>query len=189
MNAEHWIDLRCHPSTPAGAVRAIAVLVRRSAAGAELRISYRLDGELARISIPLPAVPRINTELWRRTCFEAFIAVDGQSAYHELNFSPSGQWAVYAFSGYRNGAPLLDETMRPRIEVRTGGARLELDAAVRLDALRAGYPRAVLRVGLSAVIETRDGLSYWALHHRAGKPDFHDARGFALLLEPPAPRW
>jgi hypothetical protein len=44
-----------------------------------------------------------------------------------------------------------------------------------------------LRVGLSAVIEASDGFSYWALRHRADKPDFHDADGFALLLEPPGP--
>ena len=41
---------------------------------------------------------------------------------------------------------------------------------------------------LSAVIEASDGLSYWALRHPADKPDFHDADGFALLLEPPGPK-
>jgi hypothetical protein len=35
------------------------------------------------------------------------------------------------------------------------------------------------------VIEASGGLSYWALRHRADKPDFHDPDSFALLLEPP----
>jgi hypothetical protein len=188
MNAEDWIDLRCHHSTPAKTVRTIAVLVRRSAS-AELQMTFRLDGDLSRIAIPPPGPPRINTQLWRHTCFEAFIAVDGQSAYHEFNFSPSGEWTVYAFSGYRNGGPLQDETMRPDIAVRCAGSRLELDATLRLDALSNVHPSASLRVGLSAVIEAEDGLSYWALRHRGGKPDFHDAAGFALLLEPPGPQW
>ncbi len=188
MTVEHCIDLRCHPSTRSEAVRAIQVLVRRSA-NAELQMTFRLDGDISRIRVSSPGVPRIATQLWRHTCFEAFIAVEGQPAYHEFNFAPSGEWAVYAFCGYRNGGPLANEMMRPDIAVRSTGNRLELDALVRLDALSAIHPRASLRIGLSAVIEASDGLSYWALRHPADKPDFHDADGFALLLEPPSLEW
>ncbi len=152
-------------------------------------MTFRLDGDIPRIRISPPGVPRMATQLWRRTCFEAFIAVEGQPAYHEFNFAPSAEWAVYAFRGYRNGGPLANEMMRPHIAVRSTGSRLELDAVVRLDGLSAVHPRACLRVGLSAVIEASDGLSYWALRHRADKPDFHDADGFALLLEPPGREW
>jgi hypothetical protein len=77
--------------------------------------------------------------------------------------------------------------MRPHIAVRSTGSRLELDALVRLDVLSAIHPNACLRIGLSAVIEASDGLSYWAIHHPSDKPDFHNADGFALLLEPPGP--
>jgi hypothetical protein len=186
MTVEQWIDLKCHPSTRTESVRAIQVLVRRSAA-AELQLTFRLDGDISRINIPAPVAPRIGTELWRHTCFEAFINVEGQTAYHEFNFAPSGEWCVYALSGYRKGAPVADETMRPRIALRSTGSRLELDALVRLDTLSSVHPRAGLRIGLSAVIEASDGLSYWALRHPADKPDFHDADGFTLLLEPPGP--
>ncbi len=182
MTVEHWIELRCHPSTRARAVRTIGVLVRRSAS-AELQMTFRLDGDIPRISISPPGA----TELWRHTCFEAFIALEGQPAYHEFNFAPSGEWTVYAFRDYRNGGPVLSEKMRPQIALRSTGSQLELDALVRLDRLSAIHPRAVLRIGLSAVIETRDGLSYWALRHPADKPDFHNADGFALLLQPPGP--
>jgi hypothetical protein len=186
MTVEHWIDLRCHPSTRPEAVRAIQVFAHRSA-GAELRMTFRLDGDIPRIRVPSPGVPRIATQLWRHTCFEAFIAMEGQSAYYEFNFAPSGEWAVYTFRGYRNGGPLADEMMGPRIAVRSTASRLELDTLVRLDVLSANHPRASLRIGLSAVIEASDGLSYWALRHPADKPDFHDAIGFALVLQPPGP--
>ncbi len=186
MTAEHWIDLTCHPSRRTETVRAIQVLVRRSAS-AELRMTFRLDGDIPRIHLPSPGSLRIGTQLWRHTCFEAFVAVEGQPAYHEFNFAPSREWAVYRFSGYRNGGPVADETMRPEIAVRSTGTGLELGTVVRLDRLSAMHPRAPLRIGLSAVIEASDGLSYWAIRHSAGKPDFHDAKGFALLLEPPGP--
>jgi len=188
MTVEHCIDLRRHPSTRAETVRSIQVLVRRSAS-AELQMTFRLDGDISRIRVPSPGVPRIAIQLWQHTCFEAFIAVEGQAAYHEFNFAPSGEWAAYAFAGYRSGGPLANETMRPNIAVRSTGSRLELDALVRLEVLSAIHPHASLRIGLSAVIEASDGLSYWAIHHPADKPDFHNADGFALLLEPPSPDW
>jgi hypothetical protein len=186
VTGESWIDLQCHPSTRTDAVRAIQVLVRRSA-GAELQITFRLDGDIPRIIVSPPGVPRFAKELWRHTCFEAFIAIEGQPAYHEFNFAPSGEWAVYAFRRYRNGGPVADEAMRPNTAIRSTANRLELDALVRLDSMSAIHQRASLRIGLSAVIETSDGLSYLALRHPKDKPDFHHAGGFALLLEPPGP--
>jgi hypothetical protein len=186
MSIEHCRDLSRHPSSRPDALRAIQVLIRRSL-NAELRMTFSLDGDISRLLIPSPGPPRIANELWRHTCFEAFVAVQGRSAYHEFNFAPSGEWTVYALRDYRDGGPLADETMDPQIAVRATRDRLELDALVRLDRLSANHPRARLRIGLAAVIETRDGFSYWALHHPLDKPDFHHVDGFALLLEPPDP--
>jgi hypothetical protein len=185
MTIEHRMELSCHPSTRAEMVCAIEVVVSRSAG--ELQMTFRVDADIPRI-ITLPPDPRgIATQLWRHTCFEAFVAMEGQPAYHEFNFAPSGEWMVYAFSSYRNGGPVANEMMRPHITVRSTADRLELHAVVRLDTLSAAHPRASLRIGLSAIIESSNGLSYWALRHPSDKPDFHDAEGFALQLEPPSP--
>jgi hypothetical protein len=181
---ENWIDLNCHPATSQEVVHAIRARLHRS--GTSLRISYRLEGDLARIRVPSPVKPVIGFELWRHTCFEAFVRIEGADAYHEFNFAPSGQWTVYSFSGYRNGAPLTDETMDPQIAVRSTASHLELDAIVQLDRLSGRHPGAALLLGLAAVIETGGGMSYWALHHPADKADFHRAEGFVLRLEPPA---
>ena len=44
--------------------------------------------------------------------------------------------------------------------------------------------RSGLLLGLCAVLESAEGeLSYWALRHSAGGPDFHDASTFALSRE------
>jgi hypothetical protein len=188
MSDESWIDLHCHPSTRTDAVRAIQVAVRRSSA--ELKLTFRLDGDISRIRVAPPTTPRFARDLWQHTCFEAFIAIygqDEQAAYHEFNFAPSREWAAYAFSGYRNGGPVADEMLHPHIAIRFTANRLELDAMIPLDRLSAIHARALLRIGLSAVIETSDGLSYWALRHPKDKPDFHYAEGFTLSLEPPGP--
>ena len=186
MTGERWIELTCHPSTHTEAVRAFQVLVHRKA-NAELQMTFRLDGDISRILVSPPTLPRFAEQLWQHTCFEAFIAIEGQSAYHEFNLAPSGEWAVYAFRDYRDGGPVANEILRPQIALRSTSSRLELDAFVRLDRLSAIYPPASLRIGLSAVIETSDGVSYWALLHPKDRPDFHDADGFALLTEPPGP--
>jgi len=181
MTGEHWHDLVRHPATAALPVRGIAVSLRRPSVG-EIRLTFRLQGDFSRLRIPAPRKARIGHELWRHTCFEAFVAIEGQRAYHEFNFSPSGEWTVYSFSDYRKGAPLTDEIQDPHTAVRLSPGRLELDAMVRLDRLSALHSKAALRMGLAAIIETDDGLSYWALCHRARKPDFHHPDGFSLTI-------
>ncbi|HVN89801.1 MAG TPA: DOMON-like domain-containing protein [Candidatus Binataceae bacterium] len=180
------LDLRCHPTTPTLIVRRIRVSVLRPTEG-ELHLAYRLDGDISRIRIPPLSVPRIGKELWRHTCFEAFIKAEGQAAYHEFNFAPSREWTVYALSGYRNGGPLTDTSMEPHIAMRSTEDCLELKATIRLERLSQLYTVSVLEVGLSAVIETTEGMSYWALCHPGAKPDFHHSDSFALQLPRPSP--
>ncbi len=182
--SENWIALARHPSARSDAVRSIRVLARRPN-NAELRLAYRLEGDLAQIRIPLPSAPRIGLELWRHTCFEVFVALEGRSGYHEFNFAPSAEWTVYAMRGYRDGTPLSDESIRPEIAMRSNAGGLELSALVRLHRLSATHVTSPLRLGINAVIEARDGFSYWALRHPREKPDFHDAGGFTLVIEPP----
>jgi hypothetical protein len=186
MSFDRPIALACHPSTRTDAVRAIEVRVSRPADGA-LALTFGVAGDLASVRVPPPRPPRIATGLWAHTCFEAFVAVADAPAYHEFNFAPSGEWAAFAFHAYRTGAPLADEGLSPLIAVRATRDRLVLEARVRLERLSPAHAQAPLRLGLSAVIEVRDGTrSYWALRHRAGPPDFHHAEARALWLEPPS---
>jgi len=74
--------------------------------------------------------------------------------------------------------------LRPSISVRNTSEHLELDAVISLDRLFSGDFSGKMRLGLSAVIEAADGgLSYWALRHPPGKPDFHRPEAFALELD------
>jgi hypothetical protein len=149
--------------------------VRGISAGAQraagiLRLHYVIEGEIEAVRLPARGVQPI----WQHTCCEAFIARRATPAYHEFNFSPSGDWAAYAFADYRRGAAM--EIADPGIAMKLTIGTLELQAAVAL-------PEGPAMVGLSAVIEERDGrLSYWALRHAPGKPDFHHRGAFALEL-------
>lgn len=182
-SAPHFVTLACHPQTRTDIVRGVAARVRRSPGGT-LTVEFVLDADLGRLRIPAPRAARRAHGLWEHTCFEAFVAMDNKPAYHEFNFAPSGEWALYAFQSYRESAPQPDELLAPEITVRRAADRLELDAVLRLDKLSAAHATAPLRLALSAVIEEASGsLSYWALRHPPGKPDFHHADAFALTVE------
>lgn len=143
-----------------------------------LKVTYVLEGDLARLRIPPPRPPRFAGRLWQHSCCEIFIARQGMPAYREFNFSPSGEWAVYAFAGYREAVPLSTRPPEPQIAVRRSAESMELEAWVRHDL------GGRLSIGLSVVVEDIEGaLSYWALRHPPGKPDFHHRDAFALELD------
>jgi len=200
------LSLACHPDARSRAVRGVRAGVRRGRDGV-LAVNYVLEGDIDRLRIPPLGTPHIGDRLWQHTCFEIFIARAELSPYHEFNFSPSGAWARYAFEAYRTprhshtgvgpgfrdretpgqtpeGAGFPDASLDPHVSVRRSAGRLELDALVRLDRLAPLDARAALTLALSAVIEDEEGvLSYWALAHPPGKPDFHHPVAFAMDLD------
>lgn len=179
------LALTCHPATPCPAVRRFAASVSRTTDG-ELSLVYSVAGEIARLRLPAPKTPCRADELWRHTCLEAFIRAKGNEGYHELNFAPSGDWACYRFDAYRVGMADAPIVHAPRLAFRQESHQLIVEARLNLNDLSASLGHSDLRLGLSAVIETEDGdISFWALAHPPGRPDFHHAAGFALPLPLP----
>lgn len=172
------LELICHSDTPCGAEIGLSVTVDRQK-DAVLDLRYRIAGNVDALAIGAPVVPGRGHELWRTTCFEAFVAVAQGTGYREYNLAPTGAWAAYQFDGYREG--MRDADMPPP-EMEIARGEHHLDLRTRLFLPESGP----VRLGLSAVIEERGGrISYWALAHPPGKPDFHDPACFALEL--PAP--
>jgi hypothetical protein len=167
-----------------GPVRALVASAARDGAMG-LRFRYVLDADLGAVRIPAVRSPRAVDELWKHTCFEAFIASESRGdEYRELNFSPSTEWAAYAFESYRKGMAPVALPAAPRIDVTRSGTQLVMDARITSEGLLPHSwlaPDAKLRIALSAVIEDESGrISYWALKHAPDKPDFHHAAGFIL---------
>lgn len=167
------------------AVRAILATMHALPDGGA-RFVFELEGDRARLPIPPPSPPDTAgaaDELWQHTCFEVFVATPGEEAYREFNFSPSGQWASYAFKGYRERDEDFTPSAVPSIRFAQRTDSLTLEAELPAAALPPVAPGADLRIALSAVIERNDGeLEYWAVHHPAAQPDFHHRDGFVLIL-------
>ncbi|MFN3389167.1 MAG: DOMON-like domain-containing protein [Allosphingosinicella sp.] len=205
------VSLTPHPATPCPPLTGIEVEIARGAtrAGARnLAVRFVVSGNIRAIAAPYPrkAKGSRSDDLWRHTCFEVFARAGAGEDYHEFNLAPSGDWACYRFAGYRAGRAVERQASDPRIGTYVRSSALTAEqrahrAAAGIDPLeRFESPFFMLgatldlggtllpldapwRLGLSAVIEERNGrLSYWALAHPPGDPDFHHPDCFTLEL-------
>lgn len=174
--------LIAHPYTPGDRVWSIGAEVQLEPP-ATLVCRYSLMGEVARLRIPPARAGRHADGLWQHTCFEVFAAGDSPG-YYEFNFSPSLEWAAYRFTDYRDGMAPANLARAPGLQARKTPERLDLTATVHLEGIAELARSPLLRLALTAVVEDDNGsLSYWALGHPPGSPDFHHPEGFALELQ------
>jgi hypothetical protein len=175
------LNLRPHaatpPADPSFKVWASVDHVAALGAVATTNIWFGVGAPASRFVLPETGTPGRADELWRTTCFEAFLRAEGDDGYREWNFAPSGEWAAYDFTGYRDGMAEA-EVPPPYIRLEDNFTWWAVGATIAVDAAREWH------LGLSAVLEEKDGTkSYWALAHRPGdKPDFHAADCFAAKL-------
>jgi hypothetical protein len=202
------LPLILHPDSRCGAADAIEVEVRREAPR-RLAVRFHATGAIKRMALPGASFepPKRADELWRHTCFEAFVRVGDGPAYHEFNLAPSRDWACYRFDDYRSGMEAAKRVTPPGIDLwvhfaqvaserergvqqdHAGNSRdfakpfLELTATLGMEKMLDLPVSEPWHLGLSAVIEEENGnKSYWALTHPVGAPDFHHRDCFALEL-------
>lgn len=148
----------------------------------KLNLDYTLKGNLAEIDIAPPSdTPTRKDELWQDTCFEFFLGIKDTPEYWEFNLSPSGNWNIYRFTGYRQGmAEEAAFTELPfRVERRLDNFALSLD----LDLAKIVLAEAAIEVAITVVIKSKNGeVSFWALTHRGAVADFHLRESFAVEL-------
>jgi hypothetical protein len=174
------IPLLPHPTTQSDSIRGLDVQLSTPSPGL-LALLYKLRADVSRIRVGPEVVPERADQLWKHTCFEAFIQPSGSRGYCEFNFSPTKQWAAYRFDGYREGMMPLDLPYPPEISVCKTSDLVELQAILPIPASFATAPHA--KLALTAVVEEDSGrLCYWSARHPQGKPDFHHPDGFALEL-------
>lgn len=176
---ENCADLVAHNGMAAGGVDAIHV-AWQCLDGDLLSLRFVVTGAGNQLALPpLSTVPQRRDGLWQASCFEMFAATD--AGYAEYNFSPSGDWAAYHFTGYRRGMALLN-VPAPHIRLARSDHGLTLEVTLSLPPKLAQDAR----VGFSAIIaDTAGNKAYWALRHPPGVPDFHHDDCFAARLGAP----
>ncbi|NJC06359.1 hypothetical protein GGQ97_002152 [Sphingomonas kaistensis] len=145
---------------------------------ATLNLWFGVSAPMGRFLVPPPAAePARRDNLWRSTCFEVFLKAEGEEAYQEWNFAPSGDWAAYDFESEREGMTPAEVASPPYIRTEDNltwwglGATLSIPADVRFT------------IALSAIVEEAGGERFFfALHHPSEQPDFHHPDCFTARL-------
>lgn len=175
--------MKCHPDTPAKNIEGFGIEIERQPGG-PIRIRYHLDAPVNGLLLGKPGEPVRTDELWKTTCFELFMQVAGSEGYQEFNFAPSGAWAAYSFSAYREGMVDLPMASAPDMRNEASDSHFALEAAFET---YADFADRELSIAVTAVIEEINGTkSYWSLAHPDGAPDFHHRDCFTLRLPAPA---
>lgn len=175
-----------HPDFPPPEGISFNARAGREGGALHLHFSQFGDEEDTLIDIQPSGKGGRTDNLWKHTCFEAFVHVGTETGYSELNFSNWGEWAAYAFDAPRQGMRDLTGESEPLAWLNykgDGGDGVYHRAFSTIDLFD---PSTDWHLNLSAVIEAKDGTkSYWALAHAPGPPDFHNRDCFIATL--PAP--
>jgi len=116
-------------------------------------------------------------ELWKATCFEAFLNPVGAEKYYEFNFSFLPAWNVYVFENYRHPQPppWNGEFLLKNLKWNPMSGHLSIDLENKTQ-----YRK--FQVGLTAILAEKNGAKhYYALAHKGAKPDFHLRESFTLI--------
>ncbi|CAG35354.1 DOMON-like domain-containing protein [Desulfotalea psychrophila] len=171
-------SLRPHATSPLAGIQLGGAIYRQQNS---ISIWFQLRGDLAQIKMGKGGQQGRCHDLWRKTCFEVFIARPESPAYWELNVSPMGEWNIYSFSECRRG--MQEEVGIEQVSVTTYQTEDSFTLHCNLCLDKILFPNYPLQIAACAVLQDREGLcSYWALEHGEGPPDFHNRKKFLLNI-------
>jgi len=142
----------------------------KSAAPESLQLSFSDQGSL---------------ELWKESCFECFLSLDGRSDYLEFNGSPEGSWNLFSFADTRKEMALIASGNS------TVGGPYQFSYRIPMDLLKKYFDGVDLAsqvwvVGLTAILRGIAGdeseQTFWASEHASDKPDFHNRKRWVNQL-------
>jgi len=180
-------DLKRHPQSKGAKDHQVKAKVSRHA-GTQLKLNFEVSGDLEQLKIPRFQKICPGDRLWEQTCFEVFVRSTSETAYNEFNFSPSGEWAAYAFDDYRAGMRPLEGLDVASLNTQTNSGRFRLALTMDLKTAHSLPANETWWMSISTVLEQKDGgKSYWALTHPSDTPDFHHSDCFVLELRAEEP--
>src|ERR1700735_1129278 len=122
---------KLHPNSVCTVVAGVEVEIGRPAGGS-LLVSYAVTGTIGDLLLPPVGAPARANELWRHTCFEAFVKEAAGEGDFAFNIVPLVQWAADHFDRYRSGMHAATEIEPPQIVGRSLPERYTLRATLSL---------------------------------------------------------
>jgi hypothetical protein len=191
-STSNMISLKAFPLLHEMHARSYRVSASAELTQSTLRVRFKVEGasakEFAKIILPpVNPSPVRKNDLWKDTCFECFIPSLHSDAYLEFNGSPSGNWNLYSFRGYREGINefhLAPESYPRQTVITFSDHEMVSEWTISTLGLRLGFMSAgenqfeFNSLGLTTVLSTSEASLYWALSHEGVKPDFHTRTSF-----------
>lgn len=185
-----------HPARHSAATSFGEVSVRARAlrSGDGLAFEYELICEAQAVVLPEDVSAALaqdgrkrKDDLWKTTCWEAFVGTPGDSGYVEFNFSPFGPWNAYQFRAYREGMAQADVAIGDASVRASLGPNGRSGLTWLFDVRAEGKLSFAgpLEVSLTAVLGgSSSNILHLALAHAGETPDFHLRASFIDRLQP-----
>ncbi len=148
-------------------------------------LDYRIRGDIDRPRLPPQAASKFQDLLWSKPAWKRSSASPTATPTSNSTSRPRASGRCIDSKPIGKDVTSLNPLPPPRVIVRRHGEELEADIDIHLGAIpgltAAEIKGRELRLAVSAVMQSDQGvISYWALAHPPGKPDFHHRDGFAL---------
>lgn len=192
------LPLIAHPAALPRAVAGVTCSLSWQDAGNWV-VSFIVAAPPSAMALPAPCAPARVDGLWQHSCFELFLSNTDDGSYCEFNFSPSGEWAAYAFDSYRSGMrPLAvrDPWITSSVPDQFACAMAARLAAIGLDTAPidtlmsdplSDMPNAAEQYTLNGHLEdaTLDSGRRWILGMSAVIEEVDGTKSFWALAHPP----
>ena len=138
----------------------------------KLKGNFEITGEIENYLFDNQQKQSRKNELWKRTCFELFIAKQNDFHYYELNMSPSTEWNFYSFLDYKQEMIEEKSISEPSIQISQTpkGYLFSFNFELYTNVLEDNF-----MFNLAVILlDTKGVRHFYSIHRRREKVDFHD---------------
>ena len=138
----------------------------------QLELSFLLQGVGDHYLFERESQAKRADELWRATCFEAFVKNLNSKEYWELNIAPNGSWNLYRFSDYREDMQEESRVLTPKVLFKQ--ERDKVRVSIKVDFMEKLFDERV-DFNLALILLDMEGKRhFFTLNPKEGVADFHD---------------
>ncbi len=146
-----------------------------------LTLEFTVLGEIKNYIFNEPCIQARADELWKKTCFELFIAQNNNSSYYELNISPSSNWNFYSFLDYKTNMKEEKNVSKPFIH--SSKIRDKYRLSFEFDFYEEFTEKELIFNLAVILLDTKGVRHFYSIHRREEKVDFHDREYWSLGMQ------
>ena len=146
-----------------------------------LTLEFTVTGEIKNYIFNEPCIQTREDELWKKTCFELFIAHKNNSAYYELNISPSTNWNFYSFSDYKTAMQEEEKNISEPF-IHSSKMRDEYRLSFEFYFYEELIEKELIFNLAVILLDTKGIRHFYSINRREGKVDFHDKECWNLII-------